>query len=461
MDTFSNKYINHFNILKNSIIGFEFEFYAERSFYRLLELLNRELSPIKVHGRRKYHSDLEVDEYNFKIEPDYSGGPMMCELITGPMSYVNSRIILLKILKLLQDNSNTDERCSIHINISFDKDLVEDKEITNTNKLKIILDIDEDLIYKYFPNRKNNFYAKSIKKLIPFKDYHYSTDAINLITNNLQLPDTKYYGINLKESFNGRLEYRYVGGKDYQFKTREIMELMDYFISLSWNCINEDLSEENIDDLRKYLDENINVFKNFTRLENFIAEFPTIQLEVDKNDSFLIVKSQYNNIQDKIYDIIRNIYDLKNCIINYDTAESKVEIVDAQFETIFTLKGINIFDSNVVNGEYIRCEFNNVDIKNAHITNCKLFNVNVFNCKLENCDVDVQCELKECYFSGGFMDGNFLSGCLRGGVVGPNGELGTDCDIITDTNSYFGSNEDEDNTVKSKDDKKLITKGKI
>ncbi len=35
------------------------------------------------------------------------------------------------------------------------------------NKLKVILNMDEDLVYKYFPNRENNFYAKSIKRIIP------------------------------------------------------------------------------------------------------------------------------------------------------------------------------------------------------------------------------------------------------------------------------------------------------
>ena len=467
MDTFSNKYIGFFDILKKSIVGFEFEFYAERSFYRLLELLNRELTPIKVHGRRKYHSDFVPDEYNFKIEPDLSGGPQLCELISGPMPYVNAKIILLKILKLLQDNAKTGDRCSLHINISFNTELCE-KDVTEVNKLKMILEIDEDLIYKFFPNRKDNFYAKSIKKLIPFKGYHYSTDAVNLTLNNLQLSDdTKYYGINLKEAFNGRLEFRYIGGQDYQFKTREIMELMDYFISLSWNSINDDLTDENIEELRKYLDENINIFKNFARLDSFCGNFPTIQLEYDKNDNYIVLKSQYDQMQDKLYNIIRNIYDLNNCIINYDSGEGKLEIVDASFETIFTLKNINIIDSNVTNGEYLGVEFHNADVKNAHLTNCKLFNTDAFNCKMENCEVDQMSTLREVYFEGNsssLMDGNFESGQLRGGVVGKNGILSNDVEIVTSDQNYFGSFNDENDEEKGgskKIVKKLTTKGKI
>lgn len=460
MDKFSNKYINQFDILKNSVVGFEFEFYANRSFYRLLELLNRELDPIKVHGKRKYHSDFKPDEYNFKIEPDLSGGPQMVELITGPMPYVNAKIILLKTLKLLQENAKTDHRCSLHINVSFDTDKVE-KNVTDVNKLKTILEIDESLIYKMFPDRKDNFYAKSIKKLIPYKGYSYLTDALNLTMNNLQLTDdTKYYGVNLKEAFNGRLEFRYIGGDDYHMKTREIVELMDYFITLSWKCINEDLTDDNVEDLKHYLDENINIFKNFTKPESFIAEFPTIQLEVDKNNNFLVVKSQYGQFQDKLYEVIRNIYNLSNCLINYDSAENRLEIVDAEFETIFTLKGLNIIESNVVNGEYIRCEFQKVEIKNAHLTNCKIVNTDVFNCKLENCEVDQTSTLKECYFEGGKMDGDFVSGIMRGGIVGQYGTLGDGVQIATEKDSYFGPF-DTDDVDKKKSIKKLTQKGKI
>ena len=98
MKTFSNLYINNWDILYKSVVGFEFEFYTKHSLYKLVELINLELTPIKVHYFRKYHSDFVPDELNFKIEPDLSGGALMAELITGPLPYVNCKVILLKIL---------------------------------------------------------------------------------------------------------------------------------------------------------------------------------------------------------------------------------------------------------------------------------------------------------------------------------------------------------------------------
>jgi len=445
MDNFTNKYIGYFDILKKSIVGFEFEFYTDRSYYKLLELLNRELSPIKVWGRRKYHSDMEVDETNFKIEPDLSGGPDMVELITGPMPYNNAKLILLKILSIMQKYTKTDDKCSIHINVSFDRDQTE-KTLDQLNRLKLILSCDENLIFKYFPTRKNNFYSKSVKNLIPFKGYDYVIDAINILINNLQLPDTKYYGINIKEAFNGRLEFRYIGDKDYQFKTREIIELMDYFISLTWNSIDEDLDNDEIQSLRQYLDENINNFKNFIKLENFIAEFPTIQLEIDKDDGFVVVKSYYSSIYSKLYDITRNIYNLGNCLINYDTESKKLEIVDAEFKTIFDLSNISVIDSNAVNGTYKDCIFISSEIKNAHLHNCELISSDVYNCKMENCNVDQTSTLKSCYYYGGNMNGEFISGVFRAGKIGEFGQLGNGVKIVTDMNSYFNTKIDQDET---------------
>lgn len=449
MDKFTNKYIGHFNILKKAILGFEFEFYTNKSYYKLLELLNRELFPIKVWGKRKYHSDLEVDEYNFKIEPDLSGGPNMVELITGPMPYNNAKLILLKILSILQTYAKTDDKTSIHINISFDKDL-SDKTLDHLNKLKLILNVDEELIFKFFPTRKDNFYSKSVKRLIPFKGYNYVNDAINILVNNIQLPDTKYYGINIKEVYSGRLEFRYIGDKDYQFKTREIMELMDYFIVLTWNSIDEELDDNDIKKLRKFLEENINSFKNFTKLENFISEFPTIQLEVNKDESFVIVKSYYSNIYTKIYDLVKNIYNLNNCLINWDTDSKMLELVDADFQTIFNLNNINIIDSNAGGGTYNDCTFINCDVKNAHLHNCTLLNCDIYNCKMENTNVDQSSMLKNCYFYGGKLDGEFVSGIFRSGKVGEFGVIGDDVKIVTDMDSYFNTSIDQEETDQKK-----------
>ena len=441
MDKFSDKYLNNHHILRNAICGFEFEFFTEKSYYKLLEYLNNDFRSvgIKFHGFRKYHSSMKPDEYNFKIEPDFSGGYSMVEAVTGPMTYYDAKIILLKFLKFLQENAETDEKCSVHINISFDKEK-SPKILDQLNPLKLILNIDENLVYKYFPERKNNIYASSIKKLIPFKNYSYSSNAVNLLKNNLELPDnTKYYGVNLANAREGRLEYRYIGGKDYQYKTNEILELMDYFIVLTWNSISEQLDEDDTEQLREYLNQNINYFKNFISLENFIGQFPTVSLQVDKTSDSYIVNTQYNSFYDKLYDLVTNVYNLNNCVINYDSDNKKLEVIDASFKVIFDLNYYRFVECSIDSGIFEHSDFHECVVKNAHIETCKIVESDIFNSKLMNCTVDENSSIKNCYFYGGVLNGHMEGGVFRSGTVGESGTLSDDVRIIGDEDDdYFG-----------------------
>lgn len=447
MKTFSDKYLNNIDILKKTIIGFEFEFYSDHSYYILLDILNNEMSPIKVSGYRKYHSSFQPTEKHWKIEPDLSGGFDMIELVTGPMAYPDAKILLLKVLKMLQRNKfRTTDKCSIHINISFDKTKTTNT-LENLNPVKLILNVDEDLIYKLFPLRENNFYAKSVKKLIPFKDFNFSNIAAELLVNNLELPDTKYYGINIKNSFKGRLEYRYIGGENYQNNTAQILQLMDYFIMLTWNSITEKMDEDDFIKLNEYLTNNINLFKNFNRYEYFVAEFPSIKLQVDKKSDAIILRAYYDKIYDRLFDLITNIQNLNDCIINYDTDANKLEIVDASFKTIFDIRNITFVDCIIDSGDYYNCNFLGCEIKNGHVHNSKLDDADVFNCKIENTLVNDGCVVRDSYIYNCMFDGKMEGGVFRSGKLGDNAELDKEVKVVTDMFNYFDTKGDEQDFI--------------
>jgi hypothetical protein len=452
MKIYSNEYIKDFDKLKNSVIGFEFEFYTDRSYYKLLELLNNELAPIKTSGFRKYHSDFKPDENNFKIEPDLSMGPQGVEYITGPIPYTNAKLVLLKILKILEKYARTDEKCSLHINISFE-DVGDGKVLNNLNKLKLILEVDEDYIYNFFPERKNNIYAKTVKSLIPFKGYDYSTNAVELLQNNIQLSDTKYYGLNFKpieniDTVGQRLECRYIGGLDYHKKTADILSLMDYFIALTWNCCNSSLDEDDLTKLQEYLFKNINIFKSFNNYDDFVAEFPTIDFQVDKISEYGVIKAYYDTVFDEVYEMMRNIYNLKDCIINLDTQVNRLEVVDATFKTIFDIDNIDFIECSMNSGRYTSCNFISSELINGTIHGGDIMDSDIFNSKIENAKIDRESEVSDCYLYQCYVDsavkGNSV---LRMCQIGPNAIIEDSVKIATDMNNYF-------NTKTVGDDKK-------
>lgn len=470
MKKFTDTYINSFDILRHAVVGFEFEFFSDKPYHKLLEYLNRELDS-NVYGYRVYHSSGEVtnnpgEKLRWKIEPDLSLGNQGIELISPPLEYVSAKAYLLRVLKILQGPEfRTDDKCSLHINISFDKN--SGKTIDKLNRLKLILNMDEEFVYKYFPDRENNFYAKSIKKIIPFKSYDFLSTASSLLINSLELPDTKYYGVNFLNITDGRLEFRYIGSDKYEEKTGEILDLLDYFITLAWNSIEEEFTEEDMEELQDYLSDNINRFKNFSMLDNFTAEFPTITLQIDKQDSPIILKTYYEQIYEELYDVITNIYNLNNCIINYDTELQKLEIIDANFKTIFDIKKINIIDCSIDGGSFSNCNLIGCDIKNTHLHGCDIIDSDVFNAKIENSNVDYGVVLTDCYLFNSFLNGTMKGGVFRSGKLGEGAVIGDDVKIVTNVNSYFGktipgvskSKEELLKTTNKQVDKKKFLKG--
>ena len=112
---------NHFEkaqALSLSDVGFEFEFFSNVTKGRAADALSKLLGK-KVDVSNKYHSDIPVNRERFKLEPDYSGGISMLELVTGPMSYNEAIPVMIKILKWIDENGWTSDKCAFQFSVSF------------------------------------------------------------------------------------------------------------------------------------------------------------------------------------------------------------------------------------------------------------------------------------------------------------------------------------------------------
>lgn len=455
MKKYSDKFLNQSSKLKNARIGFEFEFYMkDLSYYKTMELLNQELTPVKVWGFRQYHSDFTPDEKNFKIEPDLSGGSNMVELVTGPLSYYDAKYYLIKIVKFIQTYGYTNEKSSIHFNLSFNDD---EKNLNDLNILKLVLTTDEDEIYRIFPSRKDNVYAKSVKKMIPYKEYDFFNIPISVVKNNLRTPNDKYYGINFLNINNDkdtqRLELRYIGGKDYEKNIGNLIYFMDRFIINVYDSIDTDFTSEDVNKLEEYLEEHISLFKNFSKYDNFIVDFPTIQLQIDQVSSYDLISAYYPNIYTKLYNIIDATDGLKECIINYVTLTQTVEVVDARIKTTSTLRGYDLINCET-EGIFEDCFFIGSEITNSQMSKCKLQQSSAQNSKVLNCRVEMS-DLTNCYFMEGYLNGDMFGGVYRSGKLGPYATMDSEVKVVTDDHNFFDTKFD----TESKGDGKGNIKG--
>lgn len=115
----------------------------------------------RIQLEEKAHSDFVPCDKVFKIEPDMSGGKGLVELVTGPIPYRNARVIIIKMLDWIEANGYTSDRASIHLNMSFQTEYLEDPiMVSKMNVLKFILEFDEQQVYNFFPERENSTYAK-------------------------------------------------------------------------------------------------------------------------------------------------------------------------------------------------------------------------------------------------------------------------------------------------------------
>ena len=311
-------------ILLNAKVGIEFEFYSnfntDETAVQISRLLNK-----RIHVETTSHSDFTPTADVFKLEPDFSGGMKLLELITGPIAYQDARLILIRMNNWINENGSTKERCALQLNISFDKSFG-NEFMSKIHVLKYVLEFNEDLIYKYFPNRKGSAYAKSIKYVLP-KEKFYFKDPLNINPRDFIFPReiragkatmAKYYGINFDKLTKNYLELRYLGGDDYQKKTSDILKILDYFILITHKVASDsNFTQENRTELQKIYTKHQKVVDAYKSPKEFVESFPDIGLLVDLDTDERRLNTFWPKIRDRVYELLTEAI-MRDGMINYD-----------------------------------------------------------------------------------------------------------------------------------------------
>ena len=425
-----HKNSNRAEILNASLCGVEFEFYSKlglkETTKQLEDLLGRS---IKIED--KAHSDFEPTDKEFKIEPDMSGGKGLMELVTGAMPYRNARILMIKVLGWIRKNGYTTERSGIHLNISFDKDFLEEKNmISRMNTLKFILDFNEKQVYKLFPDRETSVYAKSIKWVMPKVDaFHFN--SANTSVHNYDFPNTKYYGINFEKKLKNYLEFRYLGGKDYENKQESIFYLWEMFIYQMWkSCNNPDFTEENKLELRRILHKNEPVADSLRDFRNVNKNWSKIEILVDLKDHGETIDMYWDRMKHKVMNLITQ-GGMTEGIVNYDSDIGHIQIKVGKFPVCFCLEGYDFIDCDI-RGNIEKSNLFGCKVEGSMLLRCDLYqNTEVKESKIESCYVHGSCNLTNSYVFGrdGVFKGKMTGGIFREGMMSDNARF-EDVEIV-------------------------------
>lgn len=407
--------LNESGILQNALVGVEFEFYsnfsAEETAEKLAKLLGK-----KIHVETKAHSDFEVTRDEFKIEPDMSGGAKLLELVTGALPYTAARLMIINVCQWIQENGYTNDRSSIHLNLSFDKSKIENKyRISKMNVLKFILDFNEEQVFKFFPKRENSAYAKSIKFVLPKEDTYFF-DGKHINQQNFIYPDTKYYGINFDKRHKNYLEFRYIGGADWEKKTTTILYLVDRFLLQLWKSTeNPNFTELNAIELKKIVAENQRIIDARRDWKTIKDNWKNVKFTVDMKDDPKVVDLYWPSVKERVMKLFTH-GELIKGHINYDSDAGRIQVNGGRLEYCVDLRRYE-FVSCFLRGEFTECDMYGCDVNGSDIHYCNFYQSTQINSsKIDGSYVHGTCTVNDCYVYGkGTFKGTMNGGIFREG----------------------------------------------
>jgi hypothetical protein len=369
-------------IAKDVYIGLEFEFFSSLNRKELARVFSRNLRK-KVHPIYKYHSGAGVGKDTFKLEPDFSGGFKMNELVTGPLQYYEALNIMYKVYNLIEEYGHTTERTGVHLNISFrERNMNLKYRISELNEFKFILNLEEEKIFQLFPEAKSKLqriHKSAISLIFPrnnFMSTHHLEDVKHITNLAFSVPESKHFGVNFSKIHKGYVEIRYIGGKDYHLKKDESRNLINHIIFKLYATLSEnyEYSDSELNRIQNELIQQNKLVHSLKEYENFIDSYPNIQLMVDLKNNGRIVREYYRLIREKLFHLI--VYgNLRSGFINYDSLKDVIQVKNGRIKNGYFISDVEFFNC-AVEGEFSQCGFNMCTVRSSKLEECKFFTDN-------------------------------------------------------------------------------------
>ena len=270
------------------------------------------------------------------------------EIITKPIPYKQSIKALTSIIKVLKEQyqMRTNKWCSLHVNMSCNG-----TRTNNIDLLKLVTFLGEKYFLSKF-DRINNEYAHEVQSIfntILPEEITPSTWIIDRLKNRKQQLFkfvTKFFSINPNKLKNGYLEYRIIGGKNYEMDLQKIEHAVSHFAHImliaSSNENEKEYNKKLVNILNKLIDKKYDNSTNLTSIEQEVLNIivrnnPAAKNNVeklDRHDLILFILHHYDSsILNKIPANIRTTVDnhIKQLQFEYGKSNKSESLDDINF----------------------------------------------------------------------------------------------------------------------------------
>ena len=417
-------------LFEKSLIRLTADFESEKNPRSAVSELSKELKT-KV-------SVSEPSSYNFQLKRTEDG---IYHLETPFMLYRDARLVIINLCKWIERNGTTSRNDNFFIDLKF---LDEQKgpfkgtlfntstKIDNIDKLRFILEFDEQKVYKAFPTRKDSFNSQTIlqfettQKFIPKENESVDPRVYSM-------PTTTNSGINFETLNEGYLRMQYIGGSGYEKKVEEILSTLNQFCVTAWDCtINRGFSKDNLITFEKAVLTRKKIRDAYYDYAIFKQNFPKIEFTIDLVGDKKVLESYYNILRDRIYDIVSNITIKGGFELNYDSSLSVFQIKDADI-SCRNIAGVEFIKCKILYGTFTKCDFFDCEIQDAILSQSNLFlHTQAKRCNLYDSFANRTTEIINSEIDGisGVLNGKMEGGIFKKGKVGLFADISPETTVI-------------------------------
>ena len=339
-----------------------------------------------------------------KFRPDYpvvtrafSEGYDMYRASLPLESYERSKVSLLSAMHVVESMGYTTDACRVGAEIEM-------PEINRgLNLFNLTSRINESEMIKWwsrwgasklYPMKTSHFHPRNIYMAKPKAEMYESWDS-----NEMSYPVSEMFGLGFGSVKNGMMSINYIGGVDYEKKTRSVAETLDGVAAAIIGANTPDMNEGYNTHITA--DNFANAVKATREPDSFMRSYPGINLLVDMKCDALLLQSMYGVIRESLFKLV-TYGGVRSGNVNYNSDTRRIQISDMKIRQGFMLEGLDMLNC-VVSADIRDCTLMMCKVTTSSMRECRMMDSNdIRNSRLYECEFGGnENKLRRCYVDGG------------------------------------------------------------